>query len=322
MKTLNSDIKSKKFHRAYLLYGNENYLLKNYKFSFKKAIAGNNEMNYEYFEGKSADISRFIDALMTAPFFAEKRCIIAEDTSWFKTSPERVVDFIEKLPSSSVVIFIEREVDKKSRLYKKIAEIGYLAELDHLKKNMLRNWAAGILGRAGKKITVANMDLFLSCTGDDMERISNELEKLIAYKGEEEVIESADIESIVTVNIEDKIFEMVEAAASKRINEAMKRYKDLLLLKEAPKKMFLLTAKQFSRLLALNEALKAGASVDEMAKILQIKQFNLVKLKKEAENFDTAELEKYVKRCAEIEEGMNTGNIPETLAAELIITMP
>ena len=321
LKNLNSDIQSGNFKSLYLLYGDENYLLKSYKETFKKTLSGDNEFNYEYFEGKHTDIDRFIDAVNTVPFMADKRCIIAEDTGWFKSSPDKLVEFITKIPQSSVVVFIDREVDKRGRLYKKAADAGYIAELNSLDAVSLKKWAAGILAKNGKKITVSDMDLFLNYTGSDMERIKNELEKLTAYIGDEEVIKRSDIENIVTVNIEGRVFKMIEALASKRINETMGLYKDLLALKEEPRKIFPLIVRQFNWLLIIKEALNEGGDIDKVAKVFQIPQFLVLKLKKQAKGFETAELEKYLKRCIEIEESMKTGDIPDRLAVELMIAV-
>ena len=69
----------------------------------------------------------------------------------------------------------------------------------------------GILAKEGKKITGRTMELFLSKTGDDMENIRMELEKLISYTLGRDVITDQDVEEICTVRVTNKIFEMVAA---------------------------------------------------------------------------------------------------------------
>ncbi len=42
-------------------------------------------------------------------------------------------------------------------------------------------WAAGILGKNGRRITQRDVELLLTMTGTDMGNIRMELEKLISY---------------------------------------------------------------------------------------------------------------------------------------------
>ena len=79
------------------------------------------------------------------------------------------------------MVFVENEVDKRNKLYKKVKDNGYAAELKKQDADQLMRWAAGILSKDGKKITRQVMEYFMERTGDDMENIRMELEKLICY---------------------------------------------------------------------------------------------------------------------------------------------
>ena len=57
MKTLAQDMKTRQFKPVYLIYGEEAFLKKSYKNRMKEAIAGDDTMNYHYFEGKDALLS-------------------------------------------------------------------------------------------------------------------------------------------------------------------------------------------------------------------------------------------------------------------------
>ena len=130
MKNLREDIKNKSFKRVYLLSGDEDFLKRSYKNSLKKAIANDN-MNFSYYEGKNIDVKAVIDKANTVPFISEKRCVIVENSLWFKSSvDEKLIEFMSRVPESTVLIFVETDIDKKTRLYKKIKEIGCVVELN------------------------------------------------------------------------------------------------------------------------------------------------------------------------------------------------
>ena len=77
MQTINQDIKTGQFHRAYLLYGEEDYLKLQYRDRLVRALTGGQEsMNFSRMEGDDCDLKGLIDLAQTMPFFADHRCIL------------------------------------------------------------------------------------------------------------------------------------------------------------------------------------------------------------------------------------------------------
>lgn len=64
-----------------------------------------------------------------------------------------------------------------------------------------------------KNITRDAYALFIRKTGDDMENIDKELEKLLCYTLEKDYIDISDVEAITTEQTENKIFDMIDAVA-------------------------------------------------------------------------------------------------------------
>ena len=122
------------------------------------------------------------------------------------------------------MVFVENEVDKRNKLYKKVKDNGYAAELKKQDADQLMRWAAGILSKDGKKITRQVMEYFMERTGDDMENIRMELEKLICYTMGREVITKEDVEAVGTVHVTNRIFEMVTAIVAGTTRKAMDLY--------------------------------------------------------------------------------------------------
>ena len=320
MQTLNKDLKEGTFKKAYLLFGEEDFLKKSYKNRLKDAIAGEDEMNYNYFEGKGIDIKEIISLADTMPFFAEHRLILLEDTGLFKSSGgEELVDYLPQMPEMTCMVFVESEVDKRNRLYKKVKEVGYAAEFSRQDVSQLARWAGGILAREGKKITGRTMERFLSATGDDMENIRMELEKLISYVGEREVITDQDIVAICTVHVTSRIFEMVAAIVQGDTGKAMDLYEDLLTLKEPPMRILFLIARQFNQVLQVKELMAQGKDKGTIASRLKLQPFVVGKLMSQARAFTKEQILSYVELCVDSEEAVKSGRLQERLAVELLI---
>ena len=94
-------------------------------------------------------------------------------------------------------------------MYKAVKACGSIAEFIRQDEKTLMRWAAGILGKAGKKITQRDMELLLTKTGTDMGNLRMEMEKLISYTEGRDVVTAEDIEEICTTQTTNRIFDMV-----------------------------------------------------------------------------------------------------------------
>lgn len=321
MKTLAQDMKTRQFKPVYLIYGEEAFLKKSYKNRMKEAIAGDDTMNYHYFEGKGLDIKEIISLADTMPFFGERRLILVEDSGLFKSGgADALVEYLPQMPDTTCMIFVESEVDKRNRLYKKVKDLGYAAEMVRQDSKQLATWAGGILAKEGKKITGRTMELFLSKTGDDMENIRMELEKLISYTMGRDVITDEDVEEICTVRVTNKIFDMVAAIVNRKTKVAMDLYEDLLTLKEPPMRILFLIARQFNQILQVKELMSQGMDKGSIASKLKMQPFVVGKVMPQARSFSREQILSYVNLCVDAEEAVKTGRLNERLAVELLIT--
>ncbi|MGI5982034.1 MAG: DNA polymerase III subunit delta [Sakamotonia sp.] len=319
MQTLNQDIKEKSFKKIYLLYGDEPFLVGSYKKKLREAITGGDTMNFNYFEGKNPDVREIISLADTMPFFADRRLILVDGSGFFKSAQEELAAYLPQMPDTTCLVFAESEVDKRNRLYKRVKELGYAAELNKQDAAQLMRWAAGILGRDGKKISRPVMEYFLERTGDDMENIRMELEKLVCYTMGRDVITKEDVDAVGTVHVTSRIFDMVAAIVAGNTKKAMELYEDLLTLKEPPMRILFLIARQFNQLLQIKELAALGKDKGAMASALKVPPFAVGKLTAQARAFTREQILSWVTLCVETETAVKTGRLSDRLAVELLI---
>ena len=319
MKDINADIKNHTFAAVYLLYGDETFLKRSYKNRLRSAIAGDDDMNCICFAGKDTAVGDVIDAADTMPFFAERKLIIIEGCGWFKGAQDELTDYLDRLPQTTTLLFVEDEVDRRGRLYKKVAALGRAVDMAHPKEDELVRWGAGMLGMAGRRITASDMRMIVEYTGDDMERLKGELDKLIAYTQGRDAVTRRDIQAITTVTETNRIFDMVRAISARQTGTAMKLYKDLLALKEPPMRIIFLISRQFDQMLLVKDMVSEGAAKDAVAAALKIPAGVADRMMKQVRNTPRALLMSYVKRCVDMEQRVKTGELPDGIAAELLI---
>lgn len=320
MKQINDDIKKGNFKQVYLLYGEERYLRRQYRDKLRKALSEDGDtMNTHFYEGKDLPVSEIIDLAETLPFLAERRVIFIKDCGLFKSGGEKMAEYLSAPNETTFFIFTESEVDKRSKLYKTVQSKGYATEFTIQDENTLKRWIAGALAKEGKKITENTALLFLSKTGTDMDNIQMELEKLVCYCMDRDVITAEDVETICTTRISNHIFDMINAIAAKQQKQALDLYYDLLSLKEPPMRILFLIARQCNMLLQTKELKTKGYDNRTIATKIGIAPFVAGKYVSQASKFKAAALRNAVEKCVEAEEAVKTGRMNDVMSVEILI---
>ena len=320
MKSLNEDLKTGKFKQIYLLYGEEGYLKKQYKERFIKAMLPEGDtMNYAYYEGKGVDVKEVIDLAETLPFFADRRLIVFENTGLFKSSGTELADYVKDMPETTFFIFIEEEVDKRSRLYKAVKARGHIVELSTQDEATLRRWISGLLKRENKEMSGETIMYFLSRVGTDMENIQRELEKAICYAIDRDTITREDVDAVCVTQITSHIFEMVDAVADGNQRRALDLYYELLALKEPAMRILFLLIRQYRILFQVKALAGQGYGKKEIASRAGLHPFVAGKYMDLSRRFRAGELRAVMEEGAQIEQSVKTGLLSDTLAVELFI---
>lgn len=320
MKSIDEDIKSGSFQSVYLLYGEESYLKRQYGQKLRQALVKSDDtMNASYYEGKNVNPGEMIDLAETLPFFAERRLIYVENSGVFKASCEELADYMKHIAKTTCFVFVEDEVDKRSKMYKAVRNAGRVVEFPRQGQEILTRWILSRLKRENKKIIQPVLQLFLEKTGDDMEYIDRELEKLFCYTLEREVISEEDVEAVCVGQTTGKIYEMVDKIAEKKQKQALELYYDLLALKEPPMRILFLIARQFQILLQVKDLKRQGYDNKFIASKAKIPEFAVRKNAAQAGRFKTDQLKEAVADCVQTEEDVKTGILNDRMAVELLI---
>ena len=320
MRTIEEDIKTGQFKQIYLLYGNEAYLKKQYKDKLKKALAdAEDTMNFSAFEGKDINVKEVIDLAETLPFFAERRVILIENSGFFKNAADEMAEYIKQAAPTTYFLFVEEEVDKRSKMYKAVKNAGKIVEFAEQNEDVLTRWVLGRLKREDKKITGSVMQLFLSKTGTDMGNIDRELEKLFCYTMGRDVITAEDVEAVTTEQISNKIFDMVNAVAEHNQKKALDLYYDLLALKEPPMRILFLISRQFQILFNVKSATAKRVDNRTIAQKAGIPEFAVRRNQAQARNFTQEQLRQALEDGVFYEEAVKTGRMNDQMAVELFL---
>ena len=320
MKQLLDDIRTDRLKQVYLLYGEETYLRLQYRDRLRGALTEPGDtMNYHYFEGKDTDPARLIDLAQTMPFFAERRVIFVENSGFFRKSCDLLADYLRQLPPTAYFVFVETEADKRGRLFRAVRDVGRAVEFPRQDEDTLKRWILSLVKKEGKKISGRTLQYFFQKTAPDMENIRRELEKVFCYTLDREAITQEDIDAVCTRQISNQIFDMVDAIALQKQQEALRLYYDLLALKEKPMRILALVGRQFNLLLQVKELRKKGYGSRQIADKTGIPVFFVGKYISQASAFSEAWLRDALEACVQADEAVKTGKMGDTLSVELLL---
>ena len=325
MKELKADIKNKTFKRVYLLYGKEKYLTRYYENLIKETLLapGTDIMNLDIFDGKTIPAERLTDACGTAPFLNDYRMVLARDTKLFvsgrKADADHITNFLTDIPESTVLVFVEDEVDKRGRLYKKLGETGRALEFKTPTDKELFEWVKNKVKKQGAVIANDAVHVLLRTSAHNMEALSGEIEKLTGYAGTCGEIKVSDVESICTPALETQIFDLVGAVCEKKPERALDLFNNMILMKEQPLVILTMITRQFRLVLQSKALAEKGRSNNEIADFLSVRGFVVAECLRQGNGFKTEELIAALRDCLEADMNIKSGRMSDKLAIEALI---
>ena len=329
MNDIKTELKTGVFKRAYVFFGEEEYLRTSYEKRLTDALMPEDVrlMDLNVIDGKQYRASDLSAACETPPLAAEYRLTVFKDTGLFASGKKDETEAAERIlsaffaageRSTNVVLFSESAVDKRGRLYKIIDKAGGATEFKTPPEKQLIGWAAGIFKKEGYAIEASAAALLVRYASD-MRQIVMETEKLIAYKGDDRVIREADIELICAQSLEYKIFGLIGLIGAKKCSEAVITYQKLIAAKESPLGILNLMARQFGIMLRCSELAKQGKNAYEAASLLKLADFAASEAFRQSRLFAPDTLYAAYAECLDTDVRIKTGNITDKTGVELLI---
>ncbi|MCL2377522.1 MAG: DNA polymerase III subunit delta [Defluviitaleaceae bacterium] len=317
LKDFNDSIKRGEFKQVYLLYGEERYLVNHYADTMVAALCEPDNFD------NSASAAAIIMAAENLPFLAEKRLVRVRDSKLFasgrKAESEAMTAYLPKVPDTTVLLFTESEVDRRGRLYKKVAELGGAIECETPTPQALATWLTRIFKEKGKAIDPAARDLLIRNAAHNMTTLAQEAKKLAAYAGQRQTVTTQDVEAICSPTLQTRVFDMIGAMAAGRTAAALDMYHNMLLMKEQPLMILAMIIRQFRILLMVKAASTQHMPKAQMAKTLGLRSFVVDDALSQNQRFTIQQLFKALSGCQETDTKIKSGRINAEIGVELLI---
>lgn len=166
-------------------------------------------------------------------------------------------------PEWSFILLTAVQVDRRTRLYKRLDETGaalYLGvERDRtgkLSREALQEFINRRVHAAGKSLEAQARELILLRAGEELRRTAQEVDKLLLYVGDQSHVRAADVAAIMTDHGTQWIFDLTRAIADRDTVAALARLGRLITQGEHPLKLLGTIAAELRRLLTARQLLE------------------------------------------------------------------
>lgn len=312
------------------LYGQDTYRLtqklREIIEEYKKIHKSGLNLRFLDFSGSAGELNfqDFKDAFQQRSIFKEKRLIVLTNIFSNKDLKQSFLKNIKNLTDSKDVIVIseKNKILANDPLFKILKKKVICQEFKPLEGQSLENWVKKEIEKYRVKIEPEALQQIIDFIGNDLWRFSNEIKKLVNYKGKNSnlIITKQDIELLVRPKIEPDIFQTINFLASKNKKQALSLLKKHLEKGDSPLYLLSMISFQFRNLLMIRELIDKNRPYFLISKETKLHPYVVKKSHAQAQRFSLSELKKIYQKIFEVDLNIKTGKLEPETALELLIT--
>ncbi|MFZ4398677.1 MAG: DNA polymerase III subunit delta [Bacteroidales bacterium] len=218
-----TDLKNKIYNPIYLLSGEEPYYIDEISNYIEKFILSEDEkeFNQSILYGKDVDVATIINNAKRFPMMANYQVVIVKEAQEIEKIEELNI-YLDNIQKSTILVlcYKYKKIDGRTSFKKNIEKKGVFFESKKLYDNEIPAWINNYLKRKQLQITPNACKLLSDFLGTDLQKIVNEIDKLIINIPENSNITPEIIEENIGISKDFNIFELQKALANKEIIKA------------------------------------------------------------------------------------------------------
>ncbi|MFH1541750.1 MAG: DNA polymerase III subunit delta [bacterium] len=304
-------------NQIYLFYGDERFLIKQ-KIAELRSKISDTSLNYEQIDGSNIDnLNQLINSLQTQTLLMGNNLILVNDLDLKEKDWEKLCPALESMTPGTTVVFWVTAMNKRSRLYKTVDKLGEVTEFKSFadwEQDQVISWIERTTKKNKREIETAAARLLQEICGNNLTKLSSEIDKLITYIGDKLSITEDDVVALASPG-EINVFALTDALTAKNLTRALTVWQTLSRNRVDYFPLLGLIANQY-RIMLMS---KAETNQTVIAQVLKTSPFYVRKLSEKARRFSVQELKACLENILETDLKMKTG---EQSAAnfELLLT--
>jgi len=217
-------IDDKKYYNVYFLSGTESYYIDKISDYISKNILNEEEkaFNQAVLYGKETNAKEIISEAKQYPFGSLNRVVIVKEAQHIRNI-ENLDEYLDNpLSSNILVICYKKKIDARKKFFKNLKKKNYLFESNQLYENQIANWINEYCNEKGINITNESCAILAEHLGNNLSKITNELDKLLINISNDEKITPTIIEKNIGISKDYNVFELQNCLGKKNILQSNK----------------------------------------------------------------------------------------------------
>lgn len=225
------DLKSKKYAPVYFLQGDETYYIDMISGYIEKHVLteGEKGFNQTILYGRDVAMNVVLTNARRFPMMSEKQVVIVKEaqaiTDINKEAGQKLLtDYIQNPVPSTILVFCHKNktLDKRKSLGKLIEKHAVAITTKKLYDNQVPAWVESYLKSKGFGANAKAVQMLADSIGNDLERLANEIDKMLINFKEKVQIDEAIVQRYVGISKDYNVFELQKALMTKDVIKANK----------------------------------------------------------------------------------------------------
>lgn len=223
------NLKNNEYAPVYFLYGTEPYytdLLTDYIIEHA-LIESEKSFNQIILYGRDISMVELITNAKRFPMMSERQVVVVKEAQeirdWNRTESENLLSgyLSNPLPSTILVLaYKNKNPDKRKSIFKNLSKYAIVVESNKLYDNQLPEWVEKFVEEKGHAIDLKATYMLVENIGNDLERLSNEIDKILINYQEKVEINSGIVQKYVGISKDYNSFELQRAIGVRDIVKA------------------------------------------------------------------------------------------------------
>lgn len=208
------DLKNKKYSPIYLLHGDESYYIDKISNYIEQHVLNEGEkaFNQAVLYGKDTEFKTVVDEARQFPMMASHRVVVIKEAQDMRSLKNLAAYAENPSPQSILVInYKHKKFDSRTKLAKSIKANGVLFQSKKLYDNQVQAWISNYIAEKGYSIAPDAAMITAEYLGTDLNKIANEMDKVIVNLKDEKSISAELIKEMVGISKDYNVFELQKA---------------------------------------------------------------------------------------------------------------
>ncbi len=214
-----NDIKAGNIKPIYFLMGDEPYYIDKITEFIEESILTEDEkgFNQMVMYGRDTTIEDIVSNAKRYPMMAERQVVVVREAQDLIRTIDNLESYAEQPQPTTVLViaYKYKTLDKRKKLIKVLSKNGVVFESKKMYDNQVGTWISRVLQGRGLSIEPKANAMLVEFLGNDLSKISNELNKLQIILPKGHTITPNDIEVNIGFSKDFNVFELQNALGSR-----------------------------------------------------------------------------------------------------------